>query len=174
MRTLWTIGHSTYSAAAFIGFLQAQDIAMLVDVRRFPGSRRSPWTLEGVLAETLAAQGIGYVHMPALGGRRAPVAGTPNTAWRNAGFRGYADHMATGEFAVAVDKLKEIASAHRTAIMCAEAYWGQCHRALIADRFKADGWTVLHIREHQVTEHPYTAPARVIDGRLTYSDPALF
>lgn len=173
MPTLWTIGHSTLTQEAFIADLCAQDITLLVDVRRYPGSRRLPWTERTALAEALAGQGIGYVHMPALGGRRSPAERSPHTAWRHAAFRGYADHMDTPAFAHVLEKLKEIAAAHRTAIMCAEALWWKCHRGLIADRLKADGWTVLHIRGASVTEHPYTAAARIVDGRLTYADPTL-
>lgn len=173
MSRLWTIGHSTLTRDTFIADLRAQDIAMLVDVRRYPGSRRLPWTERTLLAEALAGQGIGYVHMPALGGRRSPVEGSPHTAWRSMAFRGYADHMDTPAFNTALEKLKEIANAHPAAIMCAEALWWNCHRGLIADRLKADGWTVLHIRGNTVTEHPYTAAARIVDGRLSYTEPTL-
>lgn len=173
MPTIWTIGHSTLTPEAFIGDLRAQDIALLADVRRYPGSRRLPWTERTALAEALAGQGIGYLHMPALGGRRTPRKDSPHTAWRHAAFRGYADHMDTPAFAHALAKLEETATAHRTAIMCAEALWWKCHRGLIADRLKAEGWTVLHILGRTVTEHPYTAAARIVEGRLTYADPTL-
>lgn len=146
---------------------------MLVDVRTFPASRRMPWFNKEPFAEALAAQAIGYVHMPALGGRRKPRKDSPHTSWRNEGFRGYADHMDTPEFAIALDKLKDIAGAHRTAIMCAEVLWWGCHRSLISDRLKVEGWTVLHIMPDKVQEHPYTKAARIVDGRLTYAERGL-
>ncbi|HEX2618094.1 MAG TPA: DUF488 domain-containing protein [Flavobacteriales bacterium] len=173
MPTIWTIGHSTHTAEHFLTLLQQANIELLADVRRYPGSRRLPWTLSATLAETLAGQGIGYLHMPALGGRRQAHTDSINTAWRNAGFRGYADHMGTEEFTVALEKLKEMALAHRTAIMCAERHWTQCHRGLIADRLKAEGWTVLHILPDRILEHVYTEPAHIVDGRLTYGEQTL-
>ncbi|MDQ3622457.1 MAG: DUF488 domain-containing protein, partial [Verrucomicrobiota bacterium] len=126
-----------------------------------PGSRRYPHFDQDQLAGALRAEGIAYHHFPELGGRRKPGPGSRNTAWRHPAFRAYADHMETAGFAGAVERLAALASGKRTAIMCAEAVWWRCHRSLIADFFKARGWTVIHILDAEKTqEHPFTA-ARV-------------
>ncbi|RPE81810.1 uncharacterized protein DUF488 [Vulcaniibacterium tengchongense] len=114
--------------------------------------------------------GIRYVPLPGLGGRRRARPDSPNTAWRNAAFRGYADHMASAEYRAARDRLDALARAAPTAMMCAEAMWWQCHRGLIADDFKASGWRVVHLMAPgRAEEHPYTGAARRVDGRLSYS-----
>jgi uncharacterized protein (DUF488 family) len=101
---------------------------------------------------------------------RSPRRDSHNTAWRNASFRGYADYMETAEFARALDRLIADAATRRVAIMCAEAVWWQCHRSLIADALKVRGVDVLHILDGpKLAEHPYTAAARVVDGRLEYT-----
>ena len=107
--------------------------------------------------------------MPELGGRRHTRKDSPNTAWRNSGFRGYADYMETDAFREGIQQLLEIANKGRTAIMCAEAVWWRCHRSLIADHLKASGVVVTHILSATKTEpHPYTSAARIIDGELSY------
>ena len=166
---IWTIGHSTRTAEAFIALLQSQQIELLVDVRRFPGSRMHPQFNSGPLADSLANARIAYRSAPELGGRRTPRPDSRNTAWRNASFRGYADYMETADFGAAMKALIAEGAKQRTAIMCAEAVWWQCHRSLIADALKARGIDVLHILDGpRIAEHPYTAAARVIDGRLDY------
>jgi uncharacterized protein (DUF488 family) len=166
---IWTIGHSTRATEQFIALLRFQQIELLLDVRRYPGSRMHPQFNSGPLAELLAQARIAYRSVPELGGRRAPRPDSRNTAWRNASFRGYADYMDTPEFNAALDRLVSGAATSRTAIMCAEAVWWQCHRSLIADALKARGIEVLHILDGpKVAEHPYTAAARVVDGRLEY------
>src|SRR5690606_22374292 len=144
------------------------------DVRRYPGSRAHPHFNPGQLDRSLAGIGIGYVHFPDLGGRRTPDPHSTNTVWRNLAFRGYADYMQTEEFAAGLARLVQAASDRRTAIMCSEAVWWRCHRALIADALKASNIRVLHIMERgKVIEHPYTSPARLVAGRLTYGlDPS--
>lgn len=123
----------------------------------------------GPLAASLSAAGIAYRSAPELGGRRTPRRDSRNTAWRNASFRGYADYMETPEFGVALDGLMAEAATQRAVIMCAEAVWWRCHRSLIADALKARGVEVLHILDGpKIAEHPYTAAARVVDGRLEY------
>jgi uncharacterized protein (DUF488 family) len=170
--TLWTIGHSTRAWDVFVSMLAEAAIEVLVDVRRFAGSRRHPQFFGESMARMLPDAGIDYLAMAALGGRRAPREGSPNTAWRNAGFRGYADYMDTPGFAAACDRLATIARERRTAVMCAEAMWWQCHRGLIADRLKAGGWDVVHLVAPGRSEpHPYTSAARIVDGRLDYSLP---
>jgi uncharacterized protein (DUF488 family) len=117
----------------------------------------------------LSESGIEYLHFPALGGRRAPRLDSPNTAWRNESFRGYADYMATDAFRAGLDRLLQIAGTRPTAIMCAEALWWQCHRALIADYLKVLGSTVRHILTETRTElHPFTPAARIVNGKLSY------
>ena len=166
---LWTIGHSTLAIESFLDALTANAIALLVDVRRFPGSRRHPQFGRDALAQALAARGIGYAHYEALGGRRRPRSDSRNTAWRNDSFRGYADYMETPDFALAIEALLREAKVRRVAIMCAEMLWWQCHRGLIADYLKAREHPVAHIGAGGRTEpHPFTSAARMIDGRLSY------
>ena len=170
--TLWTIGHSSRAINAFVQLLRWQQIALLVDVRRFPGSRLHPQFNSVPLEQSLEGCGIRYRTATDLGGRRTPRRDSRNTAWKNASFRGYADYMETAPFAAALERLLSTAAEQRTAIMCAEAVWWQCHRSLIADALKVRGVRVLHILDGpDVMEHPYTAPARVVDGRLDYSGP---
>jgi uncharacterized protein (DUF488 family) len=167
---IWTIGHSTLPIERFLALLSGQAIELLADVRRYPGSRRHPHFAREALQSAVDAVGIRYAWLPELGGRRTPRKHSHNMAWRNAGFRGYADYMEGERFAPALGQLEQMAAERRTAIMCAEHAWQQCHRGLISDRLKADGWTVLHILSHGSTqEHPYTEPARVVNGRLTYA-----
>lgn len=172
-KTMWTIGHSTHSLEAFIGILRSHRIEALADVRVMPGSRRYPHFNHEPFSASLAQSGIRYVHFPGLGGRRKPRPDSVNTVWRNEMFRGYADYMETSDFQRATDQLSNLATEKRTAIMCAEAVWWECHRALIADWFKARGVEVLHIlSENKVEEHPYTTPAQIIDGQLSYAAPS--
>ena len=171
-RTLWTIGHSTYTLEAFVGILRAHHIEALADVRLLPGSRRYPHFNRETLAQTLEKVEIVYRHIPELGGRRKPRSDSPNTAWRNESFRGYADYMETPDFLHGVDALQQMAITKRTAIMCAEAVWWRCHRALISDWLKIRGVEVLHIlSENKVEPHPYTSAAQVTDGQLSYRAP---
>ena len=163
------IGHSTRSADEFNEILLAHQIGALVDVRSFPGSRRYPHFNKPELAKNLEAVGIIYSHNPQLGGRRRPSPNSNNSAWKNASFRAYADHMESEEFKEGIKYLIETASQSRTAIMCAEALWWRCHRSLISDFLKANGYEVSHILDGKKTEmHPYTTAARIIEGRLSY------
>ncbi len=166
---IWTVGHSTRSGEELVQILLAHKIEVLVDVRTFPGSRRYPQFNRDTLAESLRAAGIEYKHEGRLGGRRTPRPDSHNTAWRNAQFRGYADHMETEQFKNGVRELLELAANKRVAVMCAEAVWWRCHRSLIADYLKAEGHEVVHIIDEKKTEeHPFTSAARIIDGRLSY------
>jgi uncharacterized protein (DUF488 family) len=166
---IWTVGHSTHSNETFNEILLANEIELLVDVRTYPGSRRYPQFNKSELAESLAGIGITYKHEPRLGGRRAPLKDSHNTAWRNAQFRGYADHMETNEFDAGIRVLLELAQDSRTTVMCAEAVWWRCHRSLIADYLKAQGHTVIHILNvNKTEEHPFTAAALIVDGKLSY------
>lgn len=167
---VWTVGHSTRSAEEFKDVLLAHRIATLVDVRSFPGSRRYPHFNKPELTKSLEAIGITYSHNPKLGGRRRPSPNSKNTAWKNASFRAYADHMESEEFKQGIEELLELTSKHRTAIMCAEAVWWRCHRSLIADFLKSKGLAVMHILDAKKTQaHPYTPAARIIEGQLSYA-----
>ena len=170
--TIWTIGHSTRALEEFLDLLAEYRIEAIADVRRFPGSRRYPHFASDALAVTLPAHGIAYQWIPKLGGRRKVQPGSPNTAWRNASFQGYADYTATVEFAEGLAELLELAASKRTALMCAEAVWWRCHRSIIADVLKLRGIEVIHIVDAtHTTVHPYTSPARIVDGRLSYAPP---
>jgi len=166
---IWTIGHSTLTIAAFIGLLSANRIDLVADVRRFAASRRHPQFNRDDLAGSLSAAGIAYLHFPELGGRREPAADSENNGWRDAGFRGYADYMATREFEDGVFRLQQSVAGKRATVMCAEKDWHGCHRSLVSDYLKVQGLEVFHILEFGTTEpHPYTKPARIVDGKLSY------
>lgn len=168
--TLWTIGHSTRDWDEFVQMLNQAGISVLVDVRRYAGSRRNPQFSGDAMARTLPAAGIAYLPVPELGGRRTPRTDTANLAWRNASFRGYADYMESESYRDATSRLAQLAQAQPTAVMCAEALWWQCHRSLIADDFKARGWEVLHLLAPGRSEaHPFTSAARIVEGRLDYT-----
>jgi uncharacterized protein (DUF488 family) len=168
--SIWTVGHSTRSSEDFNEILLSHHIGALVDVRSFPGSRRYPQFNKPELSRALESAGINYSHSPQLGGRRRPSPESKNTAWRNASFRAYADHMDSEEFQQGIAELIELAGTTRTAVMCAESLWWRCHRSLIADFLKARGFEVIHILDAKKTEaHPYTTAARIIDGRLSYA-----
>ena len=171
---IWTIGHSTRSADVFLELLLHDRLEAIADVRRFPASRRQPQYAKSALRAMLQEHGIEYHWLPRLGGRRRPVPHSPNVAWRNASFRGYADYIDTPEFSRGLAELIDISTRVRTAVMCAEAMWWHCHRALIADVLVVRGLEVRHIlgMEHTAV-HPLTSPARIVDGRLTYVQPSL-
>ena len=167
--SIWTIGHSNRPLDEFLNLLAQHEIECVADVRRFPGSRRQPEYAQEALSRTLIESGLRYEWMPALGGRRRPRADSPNTTWRNPSFRGYADYMATADFADAFELLLQISSRARIALMCAEVLWWRCHRALISDRLRVEGVRVLHIMSPtKIAPHRLTSVARVVDGRLTY------
>lgn len=180
MATVYTIGHSTREEDEFLELLRAHGIRTLVDVRRFPGSRRYPQFGQDTMRDWLSDAGIGYTHEPELGGRRKPDPNSPNTAWRNAGFRAYADHMNSLEFEEAIARVLDLARAAPTAVMCAEAVPWRCHRRLIADALVANGHEVRHILSaNRLDTHALHESARIVDGRLIYpadgaSQPGLF
>jgi uncharacterized protein (DUF488 family) len=167
MPSIFTIGHSTHDPEAFVALLRGAGIELLVDVRRFPSSRRFPWFNAGELERTLGDARIGYRHPEALGGRRDPLPGSVNGGWRVDQFRGYADHMLSPEFGAALDEL--IAEHCRTAVMCAEAQWWRCHRRLLSDALLARGVEVFHLDARGRREpHQLTDFAVVDDYRVTY------
>lgn len=167
---IWTVGHSTRSFEDFLALLRDFNIQTVVDVRSFPGSRRYPHFNKDTLQPLLATNSIGYDHLPDLGGRRKAVTDSPNSAWRHPAFRGYADHMQTETFKAAFVMLEGLARGVNVAFMCSEGVWWRCHRSLISDLLKARGWTVMHIiQAGKAQEHPYTQPARVVQGNLFYN-----
>ena len=173
---MWTIGHSTRTLDALLALLRVHGIERVVDVRRFPRSRRHPHVNADALARDLPAAGLAYRHLPGLGGFRRPRQDSHNTGWRNASFRGYADYMETDEFAGHLATLLDEACAGRTAIMCAEAVPWRCHRSLISDALLARGVEVRHILgEAPAQAHALTAGARIEGTRVVYpGEPDLF
>jgi uncharacterized protein (DUF488 family) len=169
---IWTIGHSTRSIEEFIALLKETGVKLIADVRLLPGSKRYPQFNRDALEHSLGERGIGYEHFPELGGRRRPRRDSHNTAWRNDAFRGYADHMETAAFAQGIERLHQLSSEKGpAALMCAEAVWWRCHRALVSDFLKARGTEVIHILAPGKTqEHPFTSAARIVDGQLSYAE----
>jgi uncharacterized protein (DUF488 family) len=164
---VFTIGHSTRPIEDFIALLKAHEIKVLVDVRTVPRSRFNPQFDRANLPKSLSQAGIEYLHMPELGGLRQPRKDSTNLGWRNASFRGYADYMETPEFEKGLDRLIELSSRERTAIMCAEAVPWRCHRSLISDALLARGVEVLEIasatklQPHKMTPFAQTKGTRV-------------
>lgn len=170
---IWTIGHSSRSWEEFLALLQSQSITLLADVRRFAGSRKYPRFGSEQLPVLLAAAGIAYLPFPELGGRRKASVGAATTVWRNPAFHAYAEHMHSDEYQQGRARLLQQAAGQRTVIMCAEAVWWRCHRALIADDLKASGIVVWHIMAAgRRVEHPFTTAATLREGRLSYSPSA--
>jgi uncharacterized protein (DUF488 family) len=172
---VWTVGHSTQPLGAFVALLISHDIAQVADIRTVPRSRRHPQFDTDALARSLPERGLAYLHLPRLGGWRQANADSPNDAWRNLSFRGYADYAMGEEFADGLAQLRRIAAERRTAMMCSEALWWRCHRRLVADRLLVAGDTVCHISSggrvsaHQLT--PFASVER--DGLITYSSMSL-
>jgi uncharacterized protein (DUF488 family) len=169
---IWTIGHSTRSADEFIALLNANGIGGLADIRTIPRSRRHPHFAREALDALLRREGIEYRHFAALGGLRKPRRDSPNGAWRNDAFRGYADHMMTPGFSKAVDELLEFGEHRQVAVMCAEAVWWQCHRMLLSDALTSRGVDVQHIMSqrgrHALQPHRLTPFAQMASGQVTY------
>ena len=168
---LFTIGHSNHPLERFVELLTEHGIEALVDIRRFPSSRKFPHFNRENLASALNECGIEYHWFEALGGRRQSNKGepSPNMGMKNESFRNYADYMLTDEFRTAVDRLLEIAEGKRTAMMCAESLFWRCHRRLVSDFLLAGGVTVQHIFPNGATKpHELTNEAKVEDGALTY------
>ena len=169
--TIYTIGHSTRTIEAFLALLEREGIERLADVRRFPGSRRHPHFSREALQKTLPANGIAYVHVDAMGGRRSAPRSVPPSGWRVDAFHAYAHHMTTPEFRNARDALLVDAERIRTVIMCAEAVPWRCHRNLISDSLTAVGCRVMHITDAATTEHRLTEFATVRNGEVHYAEP---
>jgi uncharacterized protein (DUF488 family) len=167
--SIFTIGHSTRTIEEFLSILKAHDIQRLVDVRSIPKSRRVPQFNSDALAASLPEQGIDYVHLKSLGGRRHAKKDSINSGWRNASFRGYADYMATDDFRAGISRLLDLAREKRAAIMCAEAVPWRCHRSLIGDALLARGVSVQDIMSAtSVRPHQLTPFARVDGLEISY------
>ncbi len=167
-RTVHTVGHSTRTLAAFGDLLRAHAIQVLVDVRRWPTSRRSPHFRREELDRHLGAWGIRYVWRGDLGGYRKPDPRSPNTGWRAGAFRAYADFMLTEEFQRILEELEALAASWRAVLMCAEATPWRCHRQLLADALLVRGWEVRHITDRGCSPHRLTPFARVEGTRIVY------
>jgi uncharacterized protein (DUF488 family) len=166
---VWSIGHSTHTLEAFLALLAEYDIAQIGDIRAVPQSRRYPHFQTDALARELPRSGVAYVHLPGLGGWRRATPQSPNVAWRNRSFRGYADYAMGGEFAAALARLRALAAQTPTAMMCSEALWWRCHRRLVSDRLVLGGDEVCHIGSNGgTTAHRLPPFATIVDGTLIY------
>lgn len=166
MNLIYTIGHSTREIDEFIKLLREHSVQMLVDVRRFPGSRRHPQYNKGNLERSLKDAQIRYEHFEDLGGRRGePAPDSLNDGWKVSGFRAYADYINTEQGRAAVERLPGIPENHRTVIMCAESLPWKCHRQIIADVLVARGIEVYHIIDHGKLEvHTLNPLAKILRG----------
>lgn len=171
--TVYTVGHSTRSLRELLALFRAHGVELLVDVRRFPASRRHPHfnreSLERTLPGSGPEAGISYLWLEGLGGRRSGRKGTPHTAWRVKGFASYADHMESEEFRDAAATLLDRARGETACVMCAEALPERCHRRLLADWLTVRGVEVVHLLDERRTR-PHELPdfARVEAERLLY------
>ncbi len=164
-----TVGHSTRPVDVLIGMLQAHGIKRLIDIRTVPKSRHNPQYSSEALEQSLREAGIGYEHLKLLGGLRHPRKDSPNAAWRNDSFRGYADYMQTAEFEAGLNDLLKAAAREPVVIMCAEAVPWRCHRRLIADVLAARGYRVEHIMSPTKSDpHAITSFAKVEGTSVTY------
>ncbi len=168
-KTIWTIGHSTRNFEEFLAMLHSFQIEWVADIRSLPGSRKFPQFNKEALEISLRQNNIEYTHIKNLGGRRKVSDDSKNTAWRHAAFRGFADYMETDVFKEGIKELEKIALKNNTAYMCSEGVWWRCHRSMVSDYLKVQGWKVMHIMGiGKEEEHPFTAPARVVNGELIY------
>ena len=164
-----TIGHSTRTLEEFIDLLQTHGASCVVDVRTVPRSRHNPQFNKASLPRPLKKAGLGYVHLPGLGGLRHAKRDSLNVGWRNASFRGYADYMQTPEFAQSLDELVQLANQEQIVLMCAEAVPWRCHRSLIADALLVRGIRtedIMSPTRRQV--HTLTPFAKVRGTTITY------
>jgi uncharacterized protein (DUF488 family) len=167
--SLFTVGHSTRTLDDLVQLLKVHGVTRLADVRTVPRSRHNPQFNRDTLPAALAAAGIGYAHLPGLGGLRHARTDSSNTGWQNASFRGYADYMQTPAFTASLEQLIALVRDEQTVIMCAEAVPWRCHRSLIADALTARGLVVEHILgTSRRDRHALTPFAKVQDGRLVY------
>jgi uncharacterized protein (DUF488 family) len=167
-RTVHTIGHSTRTMGAIVDLLGAHQIKLVIDVRRWPASRRLPQFNREALHTALKSESIDYIWRGDLGGFRKPAPDSVNTAWRVGAFRAYADFMLTAEFQTIIEELEHIAATERIALLCAEAVPWRCHRQLLADAFLAREWAVRHIMDNGCHEHKLPAFAQLEGNQIFY------
>lgn len=168
-----TIGHSNRPLDTFTDLLRNNEIAHVLDVRTIPRSRHNPQFNRDALPASLDKLQIAYTHLPGLGGLRHTRADSSNTGWHNLSFRGYADYMASPEFAENVEWVAELARIERCVLMCAEAVPWQCHRSLIGDALLVRGFHVEDIIGPKGRKpHVLTAFACVDGTHVTYPPPA--
>lgn len=167
---IFTIGHSNRSFDAFVRLLRREGIDLLADIRQYPGSKHNPQFNAKALAKSLEGAGIGYRHVPALGGMRGEGdESSPNTHWQVGAFRNYADYAMTSGFREGLREVLALADRHTVAIMCAEADWHHCHRRIVTDYLLASGVDVHHILDSGVEEAAFHDAAYVeADGRIVY------
>ena len=169
MEPLFTVGHSTRALDELVAICEAHGVSAIADVRRFPGSRRSPHFGRRSLEETLPARGIRYRWIPELGGRRRRPRDAPPSAWQVDAFAAYADHMRGPEFRAGFDRLLAMMAGGPTAVMCAEASPYHCHRRLISDWAELHGIGVTHLLdEHRAERHHVTPFARRLGDDVVY------
>lgn len=169
---IYTVGHSTRSLDELVALLRGFGIRRVVDVRTIPRSRHNPQFNRKTLAAALHNRRLSYRHLKGLGGLRHARADSPNQGWRNLSFRGFADYMQTPAFWEALDRLIELATERRTAIMCAEAVPWRCHRYLIADALLVRGFPVEHIMGPGTTRTHTLHPMAVVEeGLIIYPPP---
>jgi uncharacterized protein (DUF488 family) len=170
LRAIRTLGHGTLRQEEFLDVACRAGLEAVVDIRRYPGSRRHPQFASEAMATWLPEHGVAYTWSPSLGGRRRPAPDSPNTGLRNEQFRGYADHMASDEFAAGVDALLAVSDGHETAVMCAESVWWRCHRRLLADHLLLiEAMPVDHLfHDGRLVPHAATPEAHPVDGHLVY------
>ncbi len=169
-KRIYALGHSTRTQAQLVDLLRHFGVTTAADIRTVPRSRRNPQFNREELELALPREGIRYVHLPRLGGlRRGLGPASPNTAWRNASFRGFADYMLGEEFEHGLQELLALANAGPVAMMCAEAVPWRCHRSLVADALLARGIVVQHIQSaRRASPHQLTPFAQVEGQRVTY------
>lgn len=168
---VYTAGHSNRTSETFLSLLKNCRIEVVVDIRRFPSSKKFPHFNKGALKDLLQHAGVEYMHLEGLGGRRTPLRGSPNTALNAPGFRAYADHMRTRTFQEDFKKLLTLAGTKTAVLMCAEALPWRCHRWLLSDYLVLPGIKVIHILRPSCTvEHRPTASASLDGELIVYSN----
>ena len=170
MAGVTTFGHGTLTVDGFAALVAGAGIELVVDVRRYPGSRRQPHFGEGAMGSWLPDHGVAYRWLPSLGGRRKPDAASPNLGLRNAQFRAYADHMASDEFHRGIEELLALREGAAVAVLCSESVWWRCHRRLLADHLVlVEGVVVQHLfHDGRLVPHDPLPEAEAVDGVVVY------
>ena len=167
---LLTVGHGTLPQDELARLLREAGVALVVDIRAYPASRRNPQFARAAMERWLPEHGVAYAWQPALGGRGRPHAASVNTALNDPAFRAYADYMATADFAGALDEVLAQATTTPTVVMCAESVWWRCHRRLVADAVVLlRGRRVRHLfHDGRLADHQPMSVARVVGAHLVY------